>query len=847
MCLKLRLSVTLLVAFLVTHASQNTYLIAADESAAVETFDAGLKPFLRDFCFECHAGEDASSERNFDTLTGELSTTDQLIELQEILDQLNRGEMPPREAKQPTDDERRKAAQWLSTVIGEYHRRNRSTGGQTILRRLNAREYENTIRDLLHLNMSMFRPTASFPRDQLIEHRDNDGKTLVMSGYLLSQYLDAAERIVEKAMFPLNQPIVQTWHFEDGFRQQPEIDQVHRNTSRFQYLILYDVPGADKHEGAYAPIHAFADGVPYDGYYDIKFRAAALNRLHPYDDRFLGRDSTEPLRLAVVAGNRNAGPLHKPQPIEPVLAEVTLADGWDNYQVRVWLDAGFTPRFIFPNGLMDARSLWGNLHRRHSDLLPEPANRGIVEVRRNAITNGKLPQIHVDDITISGPHYDAWPRPSQLALLGEDWLRVVSSGELDSDTLTRNLRRLASEAYRRPATDDEVARLVKIATQQKDLGRSDLQAFGDSVNALISSPAFAYLDETSAGADGPPGRLSQLALAARLSYFLWASMPDAELTDVAIRNELQTPEQILIQFDRMLKDPKSSAFIEGFLDNWLALRDLGSSPPDRSEFRDYYQYDLGTAMKTETRLFARYLLDNNLSVCNFLDSDFTILNKPLADLYGLNEPFEDAGFHLVKLADRRRGGLLGQASVLTVTANGIDTSPVVRGVWLLNNILGTPPSPPPPDVPPLDPDVRGAESIRDQLAKHRDVSACYDCHRRIDPPGFALENFDPIGRWRERYKRGPVIDASGELPTGQDFRDVRGLKKLLLEQDELFIRNLTSQLLAYAVGRDMEIEDRPAIDTIVEAAVGQAAADGQPAGFRDLLQHVVTSEIFLSE
>jgi Protein of unknown function (DUF1588)/Protein of unknown function (DUF1585)/Protein of unknown function (DUF1592) len=267
---------------------------------------------------------------------------------------------------------------------------------------------------------------------------------------------------------------------------------------------------------------------------------------------------------------------------------------------------------------------------------------------------------------------------------------------------------------------------------------------------------------------------------------------------------------------------------------------LGSMPPDRAKFDDFYRFDLQTAMREETRLFTRRLIDENLSVVNFLDSDFTYINKPLARLYDISPP-QGSGFELVKLQDGRRGGLLGQASVLTVTANGIDTSPVVRGVWLLENILGTPPTPPPPDVPPLDPDVRGAKSIREQLEKHRNVASCYDCHRKIDPLGFALENYDAIGNWRQTYEGQAQIDTAGELPSGQHFSDVEGFKRILVERREQFVAALTSKLLAYATGRRIGPADRLQVQRIV-AKLGERGD-----GMRDLIELVATSEGFLSK
>ena len=245
-------------------------------------------------------------------------------------------------------------------------------------------------------------------------------------------------------------------------------------------------------------------------------------------------------------------------------------------------------------------------------------------------------------------------------------------------------------------------------------------------------------------------------------------------------------------------------------------------------------------MRVETRLFTRHLIDHDKSLLNFIDSDFTFVNKPLAKMYGFDPP-KGTGFQLVRFKDKRRGGLFGQASVLTVTANGIDTSPVVRGVWVLENFLGTPPSPPPPDIEPLDPDTRGAKTIRDQLSKHRNVASCNECHRKIDPIGFALENFDPIGRWRESYGRKTKIDASGQLPNGKRFDDIIGLKRVLMQQKGLFAKALTEKLLAYAMGRPITPNDRPHVDGILK----DVKANGW--GMKRLIQQVVLSKPFLTK
>ncbi len=797
-------------------------------------FKKQVKPLLSKYCFKCHGEQIQKGERRFDELVSTIENDDTFVDMQDILDQLNLGQMPPQDEQQPTATERRQIIDWMTQNIASYHDSRRASKGETVLRRLNSREYRNTVRDLFGINMLMFDPTVEFPLDQTTEHLDNVGETLVTSGYLLQQYLAAADVVVEKVMSPRQQPEVQSWEFRNGFRQQPEIDQVFRKVNNFDWMTLFDVIGADKHEGAYGPIHAFSQGVPHDGFYELRIKAEAVNREHPYDPEFLGTDPTEPLRLGIVAGNQEAGPLHKPQPIEPLLAELELADEQKWYTVRVWLDQGYTPRFTFQNGLMDARNLWSRLLKKYPDQFPKRKNSGIVEARFNAIKYGRLPQIRIHEIEIKGPFYNEWPTAGQQSLLGEDWETAAKNDQLSDALAQKHLKQFAERAYRRPVSEAEIDRVMQVVLQRRKSGRTALESYGDGIKMILCSPGFLYIDEPVSEV------LSPFQLASRLSYFLWSSMPDAELIELANSGKLQDPEVLESQIERMLDDSKSAAFVDGLLESWLTLRDFGSTPPDRNQFRTYYHYDLGKAMREETRLFTRYLLDKNLSIQHFLDSDFTFANSALARHYNLPS-LQGAGFQQVALKDPRRGGLLGQGSVLTVTANGIDTSPVVRGVWMLENMLGTPPSPPPPDVEPLDPDIRGAKTIRDQLKKHRSVASCNDCHRKIDPLGFALENFDPVGRWRMHYPNKTEIDVAGELPDGTKFKNIVDLKEILVQHDEQFTRALTSKILAYGLGRTIEPTDRSDVDQIV------AALNEKGDGFSDLVKLVAMSELFRSK
>lgn len=863
---------------------------AADKLPEMDSADgeATIRSFLGTYCTNCHGIETQKGGRRFDQLSLPVSHAETLFDLQDILDQLNLGEMPPKKAKQPGEGELRQAVALLTETVAGAQAQFSSTGGQTVLRRLNRREYLNTVGDLFALNMTMFDPTEKFPSDQMVMHMDNIGDALRTSSYLFDQYLDAANQVVEKAFKLQQRSDEQTWIFNSNFRQQ---DQLDRNQSvlaaPFRYLQLYETPRSFKHNGAYAPLLDFAEGVPADGFYEIKISAEAMNRQHAFDPAiFSPMDPAEPFRLGIVPGDHKAGWLHYPQAIEPLLAETTLGDnGPEWHTFKVWLDAGYTPRFIFPNGMMSLFGASPKITRRNSPLPPgdnteakgafgtkggtegkqggsgkrgsggkgSPEGRGGVDERRSGLlaAYAKMPHIRIHEVLIRGPLYDRWPVANQELMVG--------GKPFTAERIREILETFASRAYRRPARAEEVDRLVAMVEQRLKDGKSPLEALKDGLKAVLCSPAFLYLAEPALASEAttPEQPLSAHALASRLSYFLWSTMPDAELMELAQSGELRKPDVLIAQTRRLLGSPRSDAFVEGFLDSWLNLRSLGDMPPaEESVFDHYYAHDLQTAMRRETQLFARHLLNQNEPIVRFLDADYTFVNRPLAKLYGLDDavgPVDGNVFRQVKLTNPNRGGLLGQASVLTVSANGIETSPVTRGIWLLENILGTPPPPPPDNVPPIDPDVRGAKTMREILSKHRESPACYECHQKIDPLGFALESFDPIGAWRSHYEKieinrrqvtrtvGAPIDTSGELPGGQSFEDVAGLKKILVERKEQFARTLTERLLSYACGRQIEPLDRPEVNRMVKELSDRGY------GFKDLIELVVLSSVFQSK
>ena len=462
------------------------------------------------------------------------------------------------------------------------------------------------------------------------------------------------------------------------------------------------------------------------------------------------------------------------------------------------------------------------------------------------------PGIAVQWFEVEGPlEAKEWPPATRRQLLGDTDLERGTFAEAE-----RVMKQFAPRAFRRPVSDADLAPYLALVRERLDKGVKFADALRVGLKSVLVSPRFLLLEER-------PGKLDGHALAARLSYFLWSSLPDAELLAAATKGDLAKPAGLRAQTERLLNDPKARAFTEDFTGQWLALRNLEFTTPDA---RLYPEFDelLQVSMAQETHAFFNELLRRDLSALNFVESDFAMLNERLAKLYGIPGV---AGLEVRRVAlkpEWHRGGVLAQASVLKVTANGTTTSPVVRGAWLADRILGKPVPPPPPNVPAVEPDIRGAKNIRDQLAKHREVESCAGCHAKMDPLGFALESYDVIGGWRDRYRvspapgennkfkrltlevntkpvgvyLGPPVDPSDTLADGRKFADLAELKRLLLAEPDAITRGLAEKLLIYATGHGLEFTDEAVISDIVRKA------KANKHGFRTLIHEVVDSSTF---
>jgi hypothetical protein len=816
-------------------------LIAAAAQAAESPAQKTLSQFVGKYCLKCHDAETLKGDREFESFKLPLGTMAELITAKDIVDQLTLGEMPPTKAKaHPTDDERLAVIRILREGIAATRGKIESTQARTVMRRLSNREYENTLATLFGRRVDTLGLTADFPKEKASEHIDTIGKSLVTSGFLLDQYFQAANRLVDMR---LGRPEMapKSWHFTGNFRQYEELTGPHKEAFNFKFLCLYEQPNTDTRQGGYGHIEDFLKGVPVSGLYDIEVLAQALHRDTHYDPTIFGIDFSEPFILGVVPGDATKNHIHYPQAIEPLLAQAVVPDEKPEWiKFRVWLEAGQTPRFIFPNGPYESRASITQINKRYADdFQGKYAKAGIV--RTHLIKEGgKLPHIRIGEIKIDGPIAEPGGSREEIAVFGERGFQAAKA--LDQ------LYAFGERAYRRPLTRADRANIRKTYDTRISEKATPREAALDTLKMMLCSPSFLYFSEIT---DEKETKLGPYDLASRLSYALWSAPPDKELMAAAASGKLTAPRELRKQTMRLLADDRVGGFVNGFLESWLNLRDLGGMPPPRETMRVYYAENLPEAMKTEVRLFFRHLLRENGSVRQFLDADYTFADKRLAKLYNLPEQktlrIAD-GFQRVSLAgNRQRGGLLGMGGVLTVSANGVDTSPVTRGVWVSENILGIKPPPPPDVVPAIEADVSGATTIRERLAKHRADPTCAECHRKIDPLGFGLETFDPIGRWRDTYAKpkgsapAAKVDSTGEFSSGESYADFHDFKRILTaSRTDVFAHHLIKQILSYTTGRHME----PIDDFVIEEIFQAAKQDGY--GLRTLIVEALASEIFRS-
>lgn len=858
--------------------------------------EPSLQTFLRKHCGDCHGPQAQEGGLRLDTLSTDLATPKTFAAWVAVHDRLQAGEMPPKESAQPTAEERDTVVARLETLLTAADAARRRTAGRSAVRRLNRTEYENTLRDLFDVPALPIRELL--PEDGRAFGYDKGADGLELSHVQIAKYLEAADLALDAATAAqIAAPeVVHVKEYptqRNGFKISLSVgDAVLLNDFRLDESIL-KVPGAQGLYAATAP----GGGVP-----SLEERAEAGKKKKAALKAI--QDDLEAYRGSVGFFRGEGGEFR------PHFHQFTVAaEGLYRVRLRLWsftwnkgtiepadrqhvvqLRAGpkANERYL---GYFDVKSLEPTVIDTVVRLHPgELIGYNATTLRPLALTGpgGRMEWvgqgIAVDWMEVDGPLYDRWPleshrrafgdlpleemdsnsplrRPDHTLAVGLGMLKGKARGiakkqaawtvaskqpELDAQKL---LSDFLPRAFRRPVTKDEVAEYAAIVAERMSENLTFEDGMRWAYKAALCSSDFLFLAE-------PPGPLNDYALASRLSYFLWNSLPDESLTAAAAAGKLQEPAELRRQVERMLHDPKSERFVADFLDQWLDLAEIDATTPDRKLYPEFSSY-LRDSMLDETRQFFRTLLDRDLSVLNVVDSDFAMLNERLALHYGIGG-VRGSQLREVKLpADSRRGGMLTQASLLKVTANGTTTTPVKRGAWVMREIVGKPPAPPPPNVPAVEPDVNGTTTIREQLAQHRNDQACAACHAKMDPPGFALENFDVIGGWRTRYRSlgegepttglegrqvgyllGPPVDAAGSLSDGREFADIAGLQKLLLADPDQIARNVIRQLLMYATGAEIGFADRRAVEEILDRV------RSQNYGLRTILHEVVQSRLF---
>jgi mono/diheme cytochrome c family protein len=729
---------------------------AAPTDVSPSAFARDVVPFLEKNCLRCHGEKVKKANLALHLYRDEKAVAKDRKTWERVLHMVEEGEMPPSGRPRPPAADVEAFTRSVHGVFDRADRADRADPGRVTVRRLNRAEYNNTIRDLVGID---FNPAEDFPADDVGNGFDNIGDVLSLSPVLMERYLAAAESIVQRAIIVGDPPRPPRRHLPALFLS-PSIGREVPNRSldsKGDLSTLYKVL------------------VP--GEYRLRTRA-------------WGRQAgDEPVCLAFTIDGKEVS-------VDDVKATEGKKDHYESPLIK--LEAGeHRAAVAFLNPFTDPKA--GK---------PEEAKRALF----------------VEYLELEGP-MDTYP-PSHKRIMACD--ATLPKREQARQILTR----FATRAYRRPATPAEVERLLTLVDAAQARGDRWEAGVQTALEAVLVSPKFLFRVELDDRPDtAGPHALDEYQLACRLSYFLWSSMPDDELVDLA--GKMQLTANLDGQVRRMLKDPKAHALVDNFFMQWLQLRRLNTFAPDPKLFPSFNE-ELRASMLKETDLFVSEVVREDRSILDLIDADFTYLNRTLARHYGISDtngnrrgekpvrpdgrPIFGREFFRVSLPDRERGGLLTQASVLTVTSNPTRTSPVKRGRWVLEQILGEPPPPPPPNVPELaeTPQAVLSGSLRQRMEQHRANPSCAACHARMDALGFAFENFDAIGALRT--KDGDfAIDPSGTLPDGQSFKGPAELKTVLKGKKDLFARCLAEKMLTYALGRGLEPYDRPGVEKITAA------------------------------
>ena len=836
----------------------------------------GLNDFLKKHCFDCHDKDTQKGKLNLESISFNLDNQKSFKDWVLIHDKVQTGEMPPKKKSRPNSDESSSFLKALTTELTNKDQSRVTQNGRSNLRRLNRFEFENSLRD--RLDSPWLLVADMLPEDGISYLFNKVGERLDVSHVQISKFYEVSEYSIRAALQTVaHKPSKQKFYArEEGnmisaLRWKPNIQTA---ATRASIPLLGTTPqpeiirgnkpmtvGSSNPEIREQEAVGFVSGtytattkydftrvqVPIDGRYKIRmktytFLAGPNGASGGKDHGLTGGNKAwwRPSRTVAFPGIRS----------EPITLYSVSRNG-DSRWLATY-DSFPKPQIAECEVVL-----------KKNEIIRPDATR-LIRTRpgwsgnANATLKG-VPGFALNWLEIEGPLQNEWPPASFKAIAGQMPFELVKGKvKLISKNTNKDAHNLLIEfmqrIYRRPINDSEVNVYLSIFKRSQSLGLDFTDSIIAAFSTVLCSPDFLFLDINQ-------GRLNQKSLASRLSFFLWNSPPDNTLEKI---KKLNDSEILYKQTNRMIDNAKSSRFVNSFLDYWLDLRDILANAPDAILYPDYYLDDeLTEASVFETRAFFTELIKQNLPARNLVDSEFTYVNERLAKHYKL-EPFEGTKLRKVSLPKNSpRGGLLTQASVLRVTANGTTTSPVVRGAWIMERIMGVHIPPPPSGIEAITPDTRGSTTIREQLNKHRNTESCAGCHSKFDPIGFALENFDVAGGWRDRYRSlsekgerikgigknghafkfrlGKHIDSSGQINNGQRFNNISELKQLLLKDERAIAKNLLHQLIVYATGAPITFGDRPIVDSILNKC------EDSNYGVRSLIHSLIQSKIFLNK
>jgi len=775
--------------------------------------------FIQQNCADCHVGEDAEGGFQLNDLGSDLTSTADFSRWVQVWDVVSEAKMPPKEAKLPAASTRDKFLLELGNRLTIAHVQSKGA----VLRRLNRNEFQNTLNDLFGTNLQL---ASLLPEDGKSGEFDNVGSSLNVSLVHMQRYMDAAEQVLDSSIASRTAPPEVTLS-EYGYANGDDGERFIGN----KWLKLEDDSVVFFQNFGY-PSGLLRESriKEQSGYYKIRVTGYAYQSDKPVTFS-LGGESYARGSEKPIFGHYSFTP-GEPQTIE----------------IEVWMEKGYMVK-INAYGIYDL----------------------LYAIKNHGVENYKGPGIAISKVEVQGPIVHEFPSRghklifSQLSRMEVEppnpadkqkryykpTFKVQLTDELAD--VVKALQTIAENLFRRSVEPAELKLFIDLYQSERDADETVESAYRAAIVALMCSPEFLFFKEQ-------PGKLNSHAVASRLSYFLTRSLPDSRLIELAENGQLIKNDVVVQQANRLMASHHFARFLRDFCGAWLNLRELDFTMPDKRLFPEFDRY-LRESMEQETYAYLRTCLQENRAIESVVKSDFAMLNDRLADHYGI-DGVTGSEIRKVPLPQNNiRGGFLSQAAVMKVSANGTNTSPVVRGVYVSQRILGIHPSPPPPNIDGIEPDIRGAQTLREILTKHRNVESCQNCHRLIDAPGFALESFNPIGGFRDyyrsngdgekvviyvdgrktQYRIGRDVDASGELINGQEFDGYRQFRDHLASDPERLATTFVRKLLTFATGRELGFSDREAIARIV------ASTKASRYGMRDLLLASVTSTIFLEK